>query len=107
MVLIRAPAIGTWIRPQSAQSRATIPAPAVPIQNWRWQTIMLPHAGTTGSTSIGPPDHTAAGGSSTGLTSAGSGAVTGGPGMLVRAVAAITRARPDARPGRAGTGRPG
>jgi hypothetical protein len=87
-VLIRIPAIRTWIRSQSAHIRATIPARPVPIQNCRLVTHMFPDGGTTRSNSTGPPFHCAGvagdGGlaAGTGLAScgcAGSGPEAGAP----------------------------
>ena len=58
-VLSRVPPIRTWIRSQSAQIRAVIPARWVPIQNCRFVTHMFPDGGTTRSNSTGPPFHCA------------------------------------------------
>ena len=54
-VLSRVPPARTWIRSQSAQIRAVIPARWVPIQNCRLVTHMFPDGGTTRSNSTGPP----------------------------------------------------
>lgn len=54
-VLTRAPAMLRWITSQSAQKVTVTPAWAGPSQNCLPRTARLPEAGTTRSTSTGPP----------------------------------------------------
>jgi len=65
------PLISTWIRSQSAQIRATIPARCGPIQNCRWHTIMFPLGGTTRSNSTGLPSRAALVADAAGLAASG------------------------------------
>ena len=105
-VLIRIPPTRTWIRSQSAQIRAVIPARWVPIQNCRLVTHMFPDGGTTRSNSTGPPSRCA------GLAGGGfaAGTVLAGRGGQAQARERLRCPGPPGatgRPGSAAAGAPG